>query len=518
MTTSPGRRLAFAALTLLAAAGCMTGPYNGTTTASAVAGKTFLFQGYYNEPSTTISLQVLKTPDADPAVVSNWLQFATAVTSTSPTTFNSTDPLYYWSVTAAPVPSSFFAARWPSGGLVKVRGIAKDPDGDINLYTFDDVTFSDCFAEHVNDDWATLGMECQGVGVNRSALVSTSPSPVGSATPPDYLGRKGDISTAETEQYYAQIQAPPSFTAFRDKYGFASGDTTATYYNDGDLGLGREMHCRTFLTPALQMGVACYVKNYGVLNGQPNFGGDPNAALNDAVNRQNSFATVAMVYQPPANSANSVQFMVYDGVTGLRTPTAKLDSTGQHVSVPNNCLTCHGINSSYNPATNAVSGAAKFLPFDVFSFRYSTASGFTQAAQADALRRLNNLVSLTSPTAATSQFISGMYAPKAVSDATAVANNTYVPVEWTTTKRKGLGLYNGVVKPYCRTCHMSATVASYDFLEEDDFHNLKATINTDVCGAGHEMPQAEHVMRKFWNSGARAYLDMGLGLNSACKP
>ena len=53
---------------------------------------------------------------------------------------------------------------------------------------------------------------------------------------------------------------------------------------------------------------------------------------------------------------------------------------------------------------------------------------------------------------------------------------------------------------------------------EDDFHNLKASINADVCGSGHEMPQAEHVMRKFWNSGALAYLDLGLGLNSACKP
>ena len=518
MKKSSSRRLAYAALALLAATGCMTGPYNGTTTDGSVAGKLFLFQGYYIKPNITISLQVLKTPDADPSVSANWLQFGTAVTTTSPTNHNSTDPLYYWSVNAAPVPNGFFTARWPAGGLVKVRAVAKAPDGDINLFTFDEVTFGNCLGQHINDDWATIGQECQGMGVNLAALVSTTPSPVGSVTPPDYLGRKGDISTAETEQYYAQIQAPGSLTAFRTKYGFTTGEPTATYYNDGDLGLGREMHCKTFLTPTFQVGVACYVKNYGVLGGQPNFGGDPTAALNDAVNRQNSFATVAMVYQPPANTANSVQFMVYDGVTGLRVNTAKLDSTGQHVSVPNNCLTCHGINAYYDATSNSVSGAAKFLPFDIFSFRYSTAAGFTQAAQADALRRLNHLVSLTSPTPATSQFIAGTYAPKAVSDATAVANNSYVPPGWTERKQKSLGLYNGVVKPYCRTCHMSATSATVDFEEEDDFFNLKASINADVCGAGHEMPQAEHVMRKFWKSGARAYLVTGLGLNTACKP
>ncbi|QSQ19005.1 hypothetical protein JY651_27045 [Pyxidicoccus parkwayensis] len=517
MMTSPGRLASAALVLLVTAAGCMTGPYNGTTTADSVVGKSFLFQGYYNEPNTTISLQVLKTPDADPSVAANWIQFATAVTETSPTTFNSTDPIYYWSVNAAPVPNIFTTARWPTGGLVKVRGIAKDPDGDINLYTFDEVTFGDCLGEHINDDWATVGIECQGVGLNRSAFVSTALSPVTSATPPNYLGRKGDISTVETEQYYAQIQAPASFTAFRTRYGFASGDITATYYNDGDLGIGREMHCRTF-SAANGQGVACYVRNYGVLNGQPSFGGDPTSALSDAVNRVNSFATVAMVFEPPANTANSVKFMVFDGPSGVRVPTAKLDSTGQHVSVPNNCLTCHGINSYYDSSTNSVSGAAKFLPFDVFSFKYSTASGFTQAAQADALRRLNQLVSFTSPTQATSEFITGLYAPKAVGDSTAVANNTYVPVDWTTNKRKGLALYNGVVKQYCRTCHMSATVPSYDFLQEDDFHNFKTSINADVCGAGHEMPQAEHVMRKFWNSGARAYLDLGLGLNSPCKP
>ncbi|MBZ4395049.1 hypothetical protein OWM54_33225 [Myxococcus sp. MISCRS1] len=527
MSPIPSRRLALVCLSLVAATACMTGPHNGTTTGDPVIGETFRFEGYYPEPNIPISLQVMNNPGLDPTLDSNWTQFATATTVTTPTSFNSTDPLFHWSVTAAPVPHIGFSLRWSTGGLVKVRAVAKDPDGDTTLYTFDDITYPDCFAANVNEPWNVLGTECQGVGLNRSALVSTRNSPVDAAPGARtvFLGKKQSnlpsaaAEEAETLQYYAQIQAPATLAAFRTKFGFPNSEVTATYYNDGDLGIGREMHCRSFPVPSQPNGVACYVSNYAEqLNGVPVFGGSSAIALADAVSRTNEFATVAMVFTPPANTANSVQFMVYDA-QGALAPKAQLDNAADNTFVPGNCLTCHGIRATYNPVNNSVSGQAKFLPFDVFSFRYSNAPGFTYAEQANALRSLNDLITRTSPTAAITDFITGMYAPKAVSDVTAMANDTYVPPQWKQTKQKGLALYNGVVKPYCRTCHMSAGDGSA-FLDQAVFEAYAPIIKTEVCGSGttRTMPQAEHVMRKFWKSGARAYLDLGLDLQSHCRP
>jgi len=512
----------FPALCVLA---CQTGPTNGTTAAGAVVGKSFLFQGYFNAPSQVISLQVMKDPAQNPSVAANWVQFATAVTTTTPTTINSTDPLYYWSVNAAPVPSAAVAARWPQGGLVRVRAFHDDANGGRVLTTFDDVTFGDCLAEQlaVDADWVTIGTECAGLGGGTAALVSTSNIPVAAgsaATGGGFLGRKGSITVLDTFNYYNAIGAPSTLAGFKLTFGFPIGEVTATYYNDGDLGLGREMHCRAWGAS----GAACYVTNYSGVAGQAVFNQDPNLVLADAVAHQHSFATVAMVTDG-TSAPNAVKFMVYNA-SGNLTPIAQLDSTANNISVPNNCLACHGINSNYNVGSAAVSGNAKFLPFDPFTYKFSTAAGFTFAAQVDKFRRLNALVRKANPSTAIAELIDGMYAPKSVNDATAVANDDFVPDAWAFANGSlaGTGLYRGVVKVGCRTCHASATSASLDFNSPDDFDAFLGTIRNDVCGSSHIMPHAEHVMKKFWQSGARAYLVTGYGPASypdalqACKP
>ena len=55
-------------------------------------------------------------------------------------------------------------------------------------------------------------------------------------------------------------------TEFKTIFGFGTG-VTATYDNDGDLGLGREMHCKAYPHP-LGFGVACYATNYSGTDGQ----------------------------------------------------------------------------------------------------------------------------------------------------------------------------------------------------------------------------------------------------------
>lgn len=534
MSTRLAVAACLAASTLLL--GCQTGLTNGDTVSGSVVGKALTFSGFYNIPNTQIRIEVMNNPTLDPSNNANWSLLTTTTTNTTPLTINSTDPLYSWNVSATPVPSSAFLGRWPQGGLVRLRAVHPDASGDFRLVTFDDVTFGDCLSEQLSAqaDWTTIGLECAGMGSNTVALVSTSNIPVlpggpGNFSPNGFLGRKGSISAAETLQYYNTTNAPTTLTAFKNKYGFPSGEITATYYNDGDLGLGREMHCKTFVTSTFNIGLACYVNNYSGVSdsfgkGVAAFNVDPNVVLADAVAKQHSFATVAMVYEPP-NGNNAVKFVVYDA-NGFRANTAALDSTGNNTSIPNNCLSCHGINSSYNASTNAVSANARFLPFDPFSFKFSSASGYTFAAQADSIRRLNSLVrSFGNPTPGIAEFIDGTYAPKAVSDPTAVANDDFVPDDWALVNGSlvGTSLYRGVVKVACRTCHMSATTSSYDFADYADFSGLISLIKADVCGS-HVMPHAERVMKNFWQSGARAYLITGFPPSTfpdpygACKP
>jgi hypothetical protein len=214
------------------------------------------------------------------------------------------------------------------------------------------------------------------------------------------------------------------------------------------------------------------------------------------------FATVAMVYEPPATSLNSVKFFVYDAV-GVLTTNAKLDNAGHNDSVPNNCLACHGIDSAYVEPLNLVIGA-EFLPFDPFSFKFNNKVGWRLVDQQDEFRKMNAMIKLASPTAATVELIDGMYAPKSVNDSSAVASDTFVAGDWGTST-SGKSMYNGVIKRYCRTCHVSSNVANRDFADRADFDALSGSIINRVCN-NHTMPHAERTLKKFWNSGARAYL------------
>src|SRR6185295_8607912 len=120
--------------------------------------------------------QVMTNPTKNPSDAASWVQFATATSGTDPQMINSTDPLYYWSVNAAPVPSAAVAARWPQGGLVRVRAVHNDSNGGHVLTTFDDVTFGDCLAKELqaDADWTTIGLDCAGLGNGTAALVSTT--------------------------------------------------------------------------------------------------------------------------------------------------------------------------------------------------------------------------------------------------------------------------------------------------------------------------------------------------------
>lgn len=502
------KQLVCSALCLLAL-GCMNDPLNGTAVAEPVKGKSLTARGFYLKPSIPIEVQVLKTPGSNPTVATSWEVLGTTTSGTAPLNWNSTDPLYAWSLAVVPVPTNATPTqlqRWPTGKLARLRAVAKDPTGDRTLVVFDDATWSNCFDDHASESWSDIGVACASP-FSPMAVVSSQLNPAETAH--DYLGKKGDLTPAQTSLYYASIGAPATLAAFKTKYGFPTNEVTATYYNDADLGFGREMHCRSFAA-ALGLGVACYVRNYGDALGQK-FPADPTSALNLATTGHGYFATVAMVYTPP-NGSNAIKFMVYGTeATGEKLlTTAPLDSTGQHVSVPNNCLSCHGISSSVSTAsgTPVVSSAARFLPFDFYTFKFSTAAGFTQAAQQDAFEQLNQLVALTPMTPATSTFLKGMYGGVMPGAATAYPNDRFVFPAWDTTKLDRT-MHEGVMKPFCRGCHMSSTSPSLDFDDPAEFSGDTA------CNANHVMPHAQHVLRRFWQSGARAYLSQRYNLAAA---
>lgn len=309
-----------------------------------------------------------------------------------------------------------------------------------------------------------------------------------------WLSRKGIGSATEAAEYYAETEVPATFDAWKSAYGFASGDITATYYNNFDLGLGRDMHCRKDGDD-----VACYVTNYGIAPGGP-----ASTALNHALSGTNPVATVAMVYDDSANGgANDVSFVVYDA-DGDRLEQVALDSEGPK-SVPQVCLPCHG--GSYSSSSNSVTGSS-FLPFDVFTYEFSTAdASYTLSAQQEAFRQLNDMVLDTNPNQAIIDLVNGMYANTGGVDTVgATAEDTYVPSGWSGDE----GFYNSVIKHSCRGCHVaqgldltsSSAIASY--------------WESTLCDT-KQMPHAEKPNKNFWTPGNTlipAYLSASQGWTS----
>lgn len=318
--------------------------------------------------------------------------------------------------------------------------------------------------------------------------------PVAGAFPPnssEWLSRPGISDTREATEYYTTISAPPTLNQWKSTYGFSGADdTTAIYYNAGDLGFGREMHCRKHGAD-----VACYVVNHGLGPGGP-----VQPSIADAIANRNSLPTVAMVYHDARNgSPNDVTFYVYDQAGALVNGVA-LDSEGDKF-MPTMCLACHG--GYYDWTSNAVIGG-NFLPFDTESFRYSPQPGYTFADQQEKFRHLNALVRATKPSPSIIELIDGWYAATGgVGAPGSRPNPDFVPAGYAGDP----GLYNTVFKPYCRSCHIAQV--SYPFSTPTQLLAWSASSNLNTGYAvfhGFDMPHAELTSHNFWNSAAPAYL------------
>lgn len=449
----------------------------------------------------------------------------------------------------------------PGSGVDKIKefpvtqspnGLFRLPPGqDIKLEILGDSELGHVYKTIVANSGAAVAeafppwpySDCQGVDI------STGESPVlleldVPTHKEQWLSRKHGIYTTnptqlipeeqqilETEAYYDVIDPgslKDTLTKWKMENGFSldplfSNDVRAVYYNNLDLKLGRQMHCRKTANGPDIGNVACWVTNFG----DP--GGPPDDGLGPAIGNLNGLpfdpgATVTMEYDASLGSSeaeNQVKFYVF-APNGTRIPRVALDIEGAK-PVPQICLVCHGGN--YEDSTHSVTGAA-FREFDVFGFEFDeenafgltfldltgipqlyTGQDFSLNGQQEAFRELNAMVKSTNPKVDSDGFspivelIDGLY-PGGVDVPNAVATDTYVPVPWSSADDPTTpnvvesldksALYNTITKRHCRACHI-AQASYYDFYEYSDFQSLENVICSD-----REMPHAQAPFNNFW--------------------
>lgn len=403
------------------------------------------------------------------------------------------------------------ADAWPTGGVVRLRAVTADGAA---LEVFgDDVESTVCLAEHATESWAARAAACAYPVTRGAALVSLTDEPTGA---PPFLDRKGAITADQTAAYYAATDAAATLEEFRDRYGFGgAGEVSAAYYNRGDLAVGRDMHCTEFPAGAAT-GLACYSSNYGAFGGDVAIATTASIAGFESGASEGAFATVAMVYAPPIDAPNSVSFVVF-GADGARIDQAQLDRVGDNVSVPNNCLNCHGSASAYDPATSRVTGA-RFLPFDTLAMSFAELPGYTLREQAEAVRRLNALVQRHAPAPGVAEVLAAMY-PTGVETAGAPASFDVIPTGWKASLAER-AVYREVIAPVCRGCHQTHVTAGVAgplaFRDAASFRTMASQIRTQICAPTPGMPNAEVTFEHLRRGPGRGYLVDFLDLPDPC--
>jgi hypothetical protein len=342
-----------------------------------------------------------------------------------------------------------------------------------------------------------------------------------------------DETTCETEAiaYYKAIgaldasgkpTATGTFEGWKSTFGFsvdptkpASGEVHAAYYNNADLQFGRDMHCRSNLTPTIET-VACYVSNYG--DAPHTFGSDPQTSVGNAASNTGRIATVAMVYsfhQQGGTQTDRVQFYVFgtlnnDANDGALLNAAALDSEGAKAT-PGLCLTCHG--GRYDATAHKAENAS-FLPFDDPTYIFSTtAAQLLESSQREAIRQLNQMVETAAFARPTiSQLIDGWYAwcggvsksgcyiddvghpfyPNQPCAANADPSSTSCgwPVTWGGANAQSF--YQRVPRLYCRTCHV-AQANYFNVNSFTDWTNQSGLIQSFVLASQSNPPQPNYM-------------------------
>jgi mono/diheme cytochrome c family protein len=301
---------------------------------------------------------------------------------------------------------------------------------------------------------------------------------------------------------------------------------STVYANGGDLGFGREMHCRRNLAADGQSDYACYVTNY---DQPPKHVTDQQAAEDAAKgpNAGNPDATVAMEYSRVENpsgdpiefpdSNRAVKFYAYDTKTGTQLFQADLDGYGAR-PLPNLCVVCHGGKSAdaakdlndpskgkkpaYTARSDVINEKSKFLPFDLHFFKFQAAN--PKAAQEDSFRNLNieivkQVATAINPADPVAELVTAWYPGNAGNQ-----KDDAVIAGWNTggasnPNHQDNRMYRDVFARACRTCHVAQPYTAPSFTTVTDFRNQIGTVQTRVC-VNKVMPHAQRTNEIFWSS------------------
>jgi len=309
--------------------------------------------------------------------------------------------------------------------------------------------------------------------------------------------------------YYARIdpqETRKTLQQFKATNGFPGGETHAVYANAGDLGFGRDMHCRRTGSPG-DYDVACYVTNFGS-EATPD-----GLDFINAVGGNAPGATVAMEFSRVDGAAPGtfqgpqrvVKFYVYPPGVGDRIPAIELDGRGVR-PVPQLCVVCHGGDIPNQdgqglpsfPDLASVDFGSVFIPFDFTSLLIIDAIDpqFDKLAQQAAFRTLNReMVAVANPGATHAEIIDSMYAGGALNQ-----REDFVVAAWRG-DAADRGFYLDVLRPSCRMCHASRPAgAGINFEAGAAFlSNNAGSAAYQVCNQ-RVMPHALRTYNRFWGS------------------
>jgi cytochrome c5 len=296
-------------------------------------------------------------------------------------------------------------------------------------------------------------------------------------------------------------------------------EINTAYANSGDLGFGRDMHCRRSGSSP-NYNYACYVSNYGyggianVESGTQN-NTDDTADAENTVTNTGLVATVAMEYSPIEGDSvgdRVVKFFVYNAA-GNRVNNADLDGRGRR-PVPQLCMVCHG--GAYAGAdldigtavpgfadTASVKLGSRFLPFDMHLFTYPASP--SKAAQQNAFKRLNQDIVRNIPASAPATdtivaVVDAMYDGGATTQ-----HEEFVVPTWKQAAQPKTVVqehfYKRVVGNACRTCHAAQPFATLQFKSAEAFirDGYLGTAESRVCEQ-HVMPHARRTHDILWGT------------------
>jgi len=348
-------------------------------------------------------------------------------------------------------------------------------------------------------------------------------------------------TVAYTQAYYRAIDpanAKDTLAKWMAANGFGSGtgtEVTVVFGDTRDLGYGRRMTARQNVDGT----VAVMVQNYLV---QPAVSyAYSSVNLDAAVNQDTRWhlGTNAIEFSPgPLGGLAFAKFFTFNAATGVREMTINMDGRGDK-AMPGPCISCHGGRAdpltppdgmgnplfpliAHSPTGQRGDVLARMHPLEPDHFDFSTAPGFTRAAQEAAIKTINRMVLCTYPIpAATGQpedacrrlaatnewqgtnaaFIKAAYGGDGLPNPTFA--DAYVPANWAASGQTSL--YRDVVATSCRTCHVmrgNASQSDIDFEAFTKFQGHADRIKAHVIDRGN-MPLARIVYEAFWGSTTR---------------